>query len=250
LRPLIHANFKPVAQVAVQLIAAGFAWDVEEVHGTTGWVISDLRTNPYPVNALQECEFQDMFTDVWCRLVCEAELEAPPLPPTQTMPAHGDGDARSPSQTSEAAGAVDEDESAAERRRKTQQIGDRAASSLPPRSGSPVQGEEVRHTPVSIIERIRSSKKKPLYLVIEMFKAEHPSESDTKAILKGVDAMITDIGSEGEQKRVRKDVHESVPPRWQERIGVQTTLVAYWDKSDPKERGRIKTYVSDVKVIQ
>jgi hypothetical protein len=145
---------------------------------------------------------------------------------------------------------VDEDESAAERRRKTQQIGDRAASSLPPRSGSPVQGEEVRHTPVSIIERIRSSKKKPLYLVIEMFKAEHPSESDTKAILKGVDAMITDIGSEGEQKRVRKDVHESVPPRWQERIGVQTTLVAYWDKSDPKERGRIKTYVSDVKVIQ
>jgi len=133
---------------------------------------------------------------------------------------------------------------------RTQQIGDRAVSSLPPRSGAPVQGEEVRHTPVSIIERIRSSKKKTLYVVIEMFKTANPGESDTRAILKGVDAMITDIGSEGEQKRVRKDVHESVPPRWQERIGVQTSLVAYWDKSDPKERGRIKTYVSDVKVIQ
>ena len=94
LRPLIHANFKPVAQVAVQLIAAGFAWDVEEVHGTTGWVISDLRTNPYPVNALQECEFQDMFTDVWCRLVLEAELDAPSQPSTQTQTVHGDARSR------------------------------------------------------------------------------------------------------------------------------------------------------------
>src|SRR5580692_7109954 len=85
LMPLVHANFKPVAQIASQLIATGFAWEVEEVHGTTGWVISDLRTNPYPVNALQEIEFQDMFTDVWCRLVLEAELEAPSQPSTRTQ---------------------------------------------------------------------------------------------------------------------------------------------------------------------
>jgi len=94
LSPLVHANFKPVAQIASQLIATGFAWEVEEVHGTTGWVISDLRTNPYPVNVLREDEFQDMFTDVWCRLVLEAELEAPSQPSTRTQTVSGDARSR------------------------------------------------------------------------------------------------------------------------------------------------------------
>lgn len=132
MRPLVEAHFKPVAQIASQLIAAGFAWEVEEVHGTTGWVISDLRTNPYPVNALHEIEFQDMFTDVWCRLVLEAELEAP---------WHGS--------ESESAGAVDEDDSAAQRLRRTHQIGDRVVSRLPPRSGTPAPAPE---PPASILE--------------------------------------------------------------------------------------------------
>jgi hypothetical protein len=78
LRPLIRETFKPVAQIAAQLIAGGFAWKVEEVHGTTGWVISDHKGNQDLVNALHEyygrpdltmsfvMEFQDMFSDVWC----------------------------------------------------------------------------------------------------------------------------------------------------------------------------------------
>jgi hypothetical protein len=136
---------------------------------------------------------------------------------------------------------------------RTQQIGDRAVSRQPPQSGvpgAPVQGEEIRHAPVSIIERIRSSKKKALTVVIEMFKAEHPGESDTRTILKGVDGMIKGITSEGERNKVWKAVHDSVPSGWKVRIGTQPTVVAYWDKSDPQERGPIKTYVSGVKVVQ
>jgi hypothetical protein len=116
MKPLVHANFKPVAQIAAQLIAAGFAWEVEEVHGTTGWVISDLKTNPYPVNVLHEYEFQDMFTDVWCRLVIEAELEAPSpsQPPTQTVR----GDAQTRALASESKSVVEEEESPEDRQRR------------------------------------------------------------------------------------------------------------------------------------
>ena len=116
LKPHVQANFKPVARIASQLIAAGFAWEVEEVHGTTGWVISDLRANPYPVDVLHEYEFQDMFTDVWCRLVLEAEREAPSQAGTQsqTVP----GDARSRALASESKSAADEEESGEDRRRR------------------------------------------------------------------------------------------------------------------------------------
>jgi hypothetical protein len=119
LKPLVRENFKPVAQVAAQLIAAGFEKEVEEVHGTTFWVIHDHKYNLDCIHALHRyygrtdltasfvLEFADMFTDLWCRLALQAELEAPSLPPTrsQTIP----GDARSRALAGESSrGAVDE----------------------------------------------------------------------------------------------------------------------------------------------
>lgn len=126
LRPLVHTNFKPVAQIASQLIAAGCAWEVEEVHGTTGWVISDPKGNQDPVNALHEyhgrpdltmsfvMEFQDMFTNAWCRLVLQAELEAPSQPSTQML----HGDARSRALASDSKRGAEEEESPADRQRR------------------------------------------------------------------------------------------------------------------------------------
>src|SRR6185312_15241177 len=96
LKPRLHANFKPVAQIAWQLIDAGFAWEVEEVHGTTGWVIAETTGNLALVNGRSDLgmsfvmEFQDIFTNVWCRLLCEAELEATTQAPTQANTSHGD----------------------------------------------------------------------------------------------------------------------------------------------------------------
>jgi hypothetical protein len=130
---------------------------------------------------------------------------------------------------------------------RTKQIGDRVVSR---QAGAPSEGEEVRHTPASIRDRIRLSKRKPLHVLIEMFKTANPDERDTRVILQAIDAMIGDIRSEAERNQVRKAVHDSLPSGWRERIGEQPTLVAYWDKSDSGERGPIKTYVSDVKTIQ
>jgi hypothetical protein len=246
-RPHIRERFKPVAEIARRssspsLLPSNLLFQ-EALRGAPHYITTGPIESQGPLRALCDFwgrpdwtasfseRFRLLFAEEWERLVCEAELEAPALPPTQA---------------SESAGAVDEDESAAERRRRTQQIGDRAVSRQPPAAPQDVR----QPSPASIIERIRSSTKKPLYVVIEMFKIDNPGESDTQAILQGIDAMIREIRSEAERNQVRKAVYDSVPSGWKEGIGEQQTLVAYWDKSDPKERGPIKTYVSGVKVIQ
>ena len=250
MRSHIRDRFKPVAEIArrsssANLLSANLLFQ-ETLHGAPHYIttdrigsqvraLCDLWGRPDWTASFDE-RFRLLFAEEWERIVCEVELEAPPLPPTQTQTLHED--ARSRALASESAGAVDEDESAAERRRRTQQIGDRVVSRQPP--------------PGAILERIRSSNKKALTVVIEIFKAEHPGESDTQAILKGIDAMIAEIKkrSEAEHNQVWKAVHESVPPGWKDGIGDQKTLAAYWDLRDSRDRGRIKTYVSDVKTVQ
>jgi hypothetical protein len=128
LKPIFRENFKPVAQVAAQLIAAGFAREVEQVHGTTGWVIHDHKHNRDWINSLHGyygrpdltmsfvMAFQDMFTDLWCRLVLQAELEGPSQASMQTMPFHGD--ARSRALANESGVETEKEESPEERRRR------------------------------------------------------------------------------------------------------------------------------------
>jgi hypothetical protein len=144
MRSHIGRRFKPVAEIArrsssADLLSSNLLFR-EALHGAPHHITTDQNSlralcdfwgRPDWTASFDE-RFRLLFAEEWERLVCEAELEAPPLPTSQTMPAHGDGDVRSPSPTSETAGAVDEDESAAERQRKTQQIGDRVVSRQPP----------------------------------------------------------------------------------------------------------------------
>lgn len=267
MRSHIRDRFKPVAEIArrsssANLLSSNLLFQ-EALHAAPHYIATDrigsraralcnFWGHPELTASFNE-RFRLLFAEEWERLVCEAELEAPPLPPSQTMLAVL-GDARSLSQTSESAGAVDEDESAAERRQKTQQVGDRVVSHLPPRSGAPVEGEEVQQdSPSAMLKRIQASPKKALRILLEYVKAADPKERETRAILKGGDTMISGIPSPAERNLVRSLVHKAVPEGWKDGIEqepTKPTLVAYWDGRDPKERGAIKTYVSEVKTIQ
>jgi hypothetical protein len=138
-RSRIRDRFKPVAEIArrsssADLLSSNLLFQ-EALHAAPHHIttnqnslraLCDFWGRPAWTASFDE-RFRLSFAEEWERLVCEAELEAPPLPPTQTIAA-----VREDMRSSESAGAVDEDESAAERRRKTQQIGDRVVSRQPP----------------------------------------------------------------------------------------------------------------------
>lgn len=136
MRPHIRERFKPVAEIARRssspsLLSSNLLFQ-ETLRGAPHYVTTGSIESQDPLRALCDFwgrpdwtasfneRFRLLFAEEWERLVCEAELEAPPLPPTQA---------------SESAGAVDEDDSAAERQRRTQQVGDRPHQ-------TPVEGED------------------------------------------------------------------------------------------------------------
>lgn len=266
-------NFKPIAAIArrsssANLLSGNHLFQ-EVLHGAPYYItaregedqdplalLCELYESPRSAASFNE-QFRLAFGDLWIRLVCEAELnidEAPSKPSAQTPTFQGP---QSRALASESAGAVDEVESAADRRRRTEQIGDRVVSRQPPQSrspGAPAQGEEVREevqrtTLASMLRRIQSSPERALQILIEYVKTANPNEKGTKAILKASDAVISAL-SEGERARVRPRVHDAVPDGWKDGIGEQPTLVEYWNRRlpDGAERRAISTYVFKVTI--
>jgi hypothetical protein len=258
-------NFKPIAAMArrsssANLLSSNHLFQ-EVLHGAPHYItagqdslalLCELYESPTSAASFNE-RFRLLFAEKWERLVCEAELEATPLPPTQV---------------SESADAVDEEESATERRRRTQQIGDRVVSHLPPRSGvpgAPSDGVQVdpsssaelvadgvtakAQEKASMLRRMQSSPEKALQILIEYVKTTNPKEKKAKAILKASDAVISGL-SEGERVRVRKLVHAAVPDGWKDGIVERPTLVEYWNRrqANGAERRAISTYVFDVAI--
>jgi len=129
--PRVRENFREVAALARRYSSSDLL--LQEAHLAPLEITACVAANQDSLSSLCEFwghpeyaaafreRFRVMFVEEFERLRSGAELAAPPQPSTQA---------------SESAGAVDEDESAAERWRKTEQIGDRLASRLPPRSGA------------------------------------------------------------------------------------------------------------------
>jgi hypothetical protein len=133
MRAPIREYFKPVADSArrsssTDLLSSNLLFQ-EALHSVPHYITAYRIESQDPLCAL--CEFwgrpdwiasvnerlHRLFAEEWERFVCEAELEAPPLPPTQTTPAvHGDTRSRALAGASE--NAAEEEESPADRRRR------------------------------------------------------------------------------------------------------------------------------------
>jgi len=129
MRPHIQKRFKPAAEIArrsssAELLSSNLLFQAQvhiaQTYITTDRIGSRVRSlcglwGRPDLTASFDQSFRLLFAEEWERLVCEAELEAPPsLPPTPTV----HGDARSRALASEFKSAAAEEESAEDRRRR------------------------------------------------------------------------------------------------------------------------------------